>query len=122
MQIENSLNHKEFKLESGSGFTTVVRAVYVTLSDAGRRSVSSNKTSVAGNQRLTSPVARPPLWLIEFSGAVLSRFTLSRYTIFEEVSPRQPEDSPIPFLKAIVYSRSWVRKPVNSSAGRVTDC
>ena len=32
-----------------------------------------------------------------------------------EESPLQPEDSPIPLCKAIVYSRSWVRKLVNSS-------
>ena len=50
---------------------------------------------------------------IEFSSVALGCFTLSRYTAFTEVSPIQPEDSPISLFKAIVYSRSWVRKLVN---------
>ena len=54
-------------------------------------------------------------WLIEFSGVVLSRCTLSRYTVVAEVSPIQLEDSPIPLFKAIVYSRSRVRQLVNRS-------
>ena len=36
--------------------------------------------------------------LIELSGIVLSCFTLIRYTAFTDVSPTQPEDSPIPFF------------------------
>ena len=48
-----------------------------------------------------------------FSAVVLSCFTLSRHTNFTEVSRIQPEDPPILSFKAIVYSRSWVRKLVN---------
>ena len=53
------------------------------------------------------------LWLSEFSDVVLSCFTLSHYTIFTEISPLQPEESLIPLFKAIVYSRSWIRKLVD---------
>ena len=55
-------------------------------------------------------------WLNEFSGVVLSCFTLSRYTVWTEVSPIQPEDWPIPQFKGKVYWRSWIRKLVNASS------
>ena len=58
--------------------------------------------------------AMPLARLNEFSGVVLSCFTLSHQTVFTEVLPKEPEVSPEPFFKAIVYSRSWVRKPVNT--------
>ena len=50
------------------------------------------------------------LWLTEFSGAVLSCFTLSRYTFVTEGPHIQPESSPIALFKTRVYSRSWVKK------------
>ena len=54
-------------------------------------------------------------WLTEFSGVVLSCFTSSCWTIFTEVLPIAPEDSPIQLFKAIVYSKSLVRKLVSTS-------
>ena len=51
-------------------------------------------------------------WLIQFSGAVQSRFTASRETIVTEVSPIQPEESSMPLFKAIVYSKSWIKNLV----------
>ena len=51
----------------------------------------------------------------EFSGAVLSCFTLSRQTFFlTEVSRIQPEDPPIPLFQATVFSRSWVTETCHS--------
>ena len=58
-------------------------------------------------------------WLIQFCGVVLSCFTLSHETIVMEVLPMQREDLPVPLFKAIVYSRSWVRKLVNNNE---TEC
>lgn len=40
-------------------------------------------------------------WLTEFSGVVFNWFTLSRFTVFTEVSVIKPEDSPLPVFKAI---------------------
>ena len=53
-------------------------------------------------------------WLTELGGVVPSCFTLSRKTVCPGVTCIQPEDSPLPLLKAIVYPRSWVRKLANS--------
>ena len=50
----------------------------------------------------------------EFSGVVLSCFMLSRRTSWAEESLIQPEHSLIPLFEANVYSRSWVKKVVNS--------
>ena len=52
--------------------------------------------------------------LNEFSSVVLSYFTLSRQTTWKEMLVTQPEDSLRLLFKAIDYSRSWVRKLVNS--------
>ena len=54
------------------------------------------------------------LCLNEFSGVVLSCFTLSRQTSWTEVLITQPEDSLKTLFKAIVYSKSWVRKFVTT--------
>ena len=52
-------------------------------------------------------------WLIEFSHVVSSCFTISRLTIFPEVSLLKPEDSFSPLFKAILYSvTKWDRKLV----------
>ena len=51
----------------------------------------------------------------ELSGVVLSCFIFSRQTSWTEVFLIQPEDSLIPKVKATVYSRSWVRKLVETS-------
>ena len=52
--------------------------------------------------------------LIEFSCVVLSCSTFSRSTIFTEVLPINPEVSPIPLFKTILYSVSWIRKLVET--------
>ena len=52
-------------------------------------------------------------WLAEYSGVVLSCFTLSRSTIFAEISLINPEDVPIQWFKAVLYSVSRVRNVVN---------
>ena len=52
--------------------------------------------------------------LIELSGVVLSCFKLFRLTSPREPSPIQLKDSPTPLYKAIVYSRSWVWKLINT--------
>ena len=51
-------------------------------------------------------------WL-GFALLVWVHSTLPRRIILTEVSRIQSEDSPIPLFKAIVYSMSWPRKPVN---------
>ena len=51
----------------------------------------------------------------ELSGVVLSCFILSRQTSWMEVFLIQPEYSLISKVKATVYSRSWVRKLVETS-------
>ena len=62
-------------------------------------------------RRMVAAIVLP--WLTEFSGVVLSCFTLSRQTSLTEVPSMQPEDSPIPLFEAIVHSRSWSWKLVN---------
>ena len=52
-------------------------------------------------------------WLSEFSSVGLNYFTHSRSTTFTDVSLNQPEDTFNPFFKAVLYSVSGVRKPVN---------
>ena len=52
--------------------------------------------------------------LNEFIGVVLSCFMLSLQSRWMEVLITQPEDWLRPLFKAVVYSRSWVRKLVNS--------
>ena len=52
-------------------------------------------------------------WLNEFSGVVLRCFTLSRHSSWTEVLFIQAEVSRIPLFKAIVISKSCVRKRVN---------
>ena len=53
-------------------------------------------------------------WVCEFSGVALSCFTLSRSTIFSDVSLIKPEDSLNPFFNAVLFSVLEVRKLVNS--------
>ena len=48
--------------------------------------------------------------LVVFGGVVRSCSTISRSTIFTQVSTIIPEDSLLPLLKAILHSISWVRK------------
>ena len=50
----------------------------------------------------------------EFSGVVLSCFTLSRQTCWSRVLLIQPDDSLILLSKATVFSGSWVKKHVHS--------
>ena len=52
--------------------------------------------------------------LNELSGVAMSCLTLSRQTSWTEMWLIQPEDSLIPLFKAIIYSRSLVRKVVSS--------
>ena len=54
------------------------------------------------------------LWLNEFSVVVVSCLTLSRQTIWTEVSSVQPEDSPIPLFEASFYWKSRARRLVNN--------
>ena len=58
-------------------------------------------------------------WLTEFNGVVQSCFTLSRSTVFTEVSPMKPEDSPIPLFTAILHSVPWVKKIVNTETAAI---
>ena len=51
--------------------------------------------------------------LNEFTGDVLSSFKLSRRPVEQKSYSGGHEDSLRPLLKAIVYSRLWVRKSVN---------
>ena len=55
-------------------------------------------------------------WLSEYSGVVLSCYTLSRSTVLTDVSLLEPEDSFNPSLKAVIYSVLSVRKRVNTHA------
>ena len=48
--------------------------------------------------------------LSEFSGVVLSCFTISSSTVFTDVSLIKPEDSFNPFFKAILYLVSGARE------------
>ena len=76
-------------------------AFYITLQSAMSQDI------VTTVSRCKGAVTFVP-WLSEFSGVVLSCFTLSRSTIFTDVSLEKPEDS----FKAILYSVSWVRTHV----------
>ena len=51
----------------------------------------------------------------QFSGDALSCFALFRRTSWTEALLIQPEDLLRPLFKTIVYSRSWVRKLVNTT-------
>ena len=61
-------------------------------------------------QRMGDAMLTVKPWLTEFSGVLRSCFTLSRCTVFPDVSLIKPEVSINPVFSTVLYSMSWVRK------------